>query len=78
LPDHEVFLLANHGVTALGASLDAALHRLESCEQAARILLGAHLLGGATPLPPGEAEALAALRAHTSHAPAAVHPESIV
>lgn len=58
LATHHVFLLANHGVTSLGATLNQALHRLESCEQAARILLGAALLGGAQPLPPGEAEAL--------------------
>lgn len=58
LETHQLFLLANHGVTSLGATLDQALHRLESCEQAARILLGAALLGGAQPLPPGEADAL--------------------
>ncbi len=58
LDSHQVFLLANHGVTTLGATLDQALYRLESCEQAARILLGAALLGGAQPLPPGEADAL--------------------
>ncbi len=58
LDTHNVFLLANHGVTTLGATLNQALHRLESCEQAARILLGAALLGGAQLLPPGEADAL--------------------
>ena len=58
LDTHHVFLLANHGVTSLGATLDQAVYRLESCEQAARILLGAALLGGAQPLPPGEADAL--------------------
>jgi len=61
-PDHEVFLLANHGVTAVGHSLSDAVLRLESVEQAARILLVATLLGGAVPLPPGEAAALASLR----------------
>jgi L-fuculose-phosphate aldolase len=61
-PDHEVFLLANHGVTAVGHSLNDAVLRLESVEQAARILLVATLLGGAVPLPPGEAAALASLR----------------
>jgi L-fuculose-phosphate aldolase len=58
LDTHHVFLLANHGVTALGTSIESAMHRLESCEQAARILLGAALLGGAQSLPPGEADAL--------------------
>jgi L-fuculose-phosphate aldolase len=72
LRDHEVFLLANHGVTAVGATLESAVHRLESCEQGARILLGAQLLGGAQPLPTGEAEALRA----ASSSSIAVHPES--
>jgi L-fuculose-phosphate aldolase len=60
--DHEVFLLANHGVTAVGHSLNDAVLRLESVEQAARILLVSTLLGGAVPLPAGEAAALASLR----------------
>lgn len=61
LEHHEVFLLANHGVTAVGHSLEDALLRMESVEQAARILAVAGLLGGATPLPASEAAALAAL-----------------
>ena len=59
---HEVFLLANHGVTAVGRSLVDALTRMESIEQAARILVVAELLGGARVLPEGEPAALAALR----------------
>lgn len=59
--DCEVFLLANHGVTTVGRSLTDALTRLESVEQAARILLVAERLGGPRALPAGEAEALAAL-----------------
>ena len=62
LPRHEVFLLANHGVTALGTSLTDALLRMESVEQAARILVVARLLGGAQRLAPEEAAALASLR----------------
>lgn len=62
LPAHEVFLLANHGVTTVGRSLTDALLRMESVEQAARIITVARLLGGARPLPPGEGDALAALR----------------
>jgi L-fuculose-phosphate aldolase len=61
LADHEVFLLANHGVTSVGRSLVDAMTRLESVEQAARILLVAELLGGARVLPGGEAAALGAL-----------------
>ncbi len=59
--DHEVFLLANHGVTTVGRSLADAMMRMESTEQAARILLSAELLGGAKPLPRDESNALAAL-----------------
>lgn len=59
--DHEVFLLANHGVTTVGRSLSDALLRLESVEQAARIVFTAELLGGARVLPDGEHAALAAL-----------------
>lgn len=63
LSSHEVFLLANHGVTAVGVSLADALQRLETVEQAARIVLVARLLGGENRLPASEAAALAALRA---------------
>ena len=58
---HEVFLLANHGVTTVGRTLTDAITRLESVEQAARILLVAELLGGPHGLPEEEARALAAL-----------------
>ena len=58
---HEVFLLANHGVTTVGRTLTDAITRLESVEQAARILLAAELLGGPQGLPEGEGQALAAL-----------------
>lgn len=58
---HEVFLLANHGVTAVGTSLTDALLRMESVEQAARILFVAQGLGGANTLDATETEALMAL-----------------
>jgi L-fuculose-phosphate aldolase len=61
LAGHEVFLLANHGVTTVGRSLTDALLRMESVEQAARIVAVARLLGGAVRLPDGEAAALASL-----------------
>ena len=61
LASHEVFLLANHGVTALGRSIEDALLRMESVEQSARILAVARLLGGAQSLPPVEAAVLASL-----------------
>lgn len=58
---HEVFLLANHGVTVMGASLAIALQRMESVEQGARIVLVAQLLGGAQRLDADEVRALKAL-----------------
>ncbi len=71
LAEHQVFLLANHGVTALGRTLSEALARMESCEQAARILLGAHLLGGAQPLSLSEVDELRRLNSLS----VVVHPE---
>jgi L-fuculose-phosphate aldolase len=61
LAHHEVFLLANHGVTAVGRTLGEALQRLESTEQAARIAFVARLMGGAQALPDSEVAALVAL-----------------
>jgi L-fuculose-phosphate aldolase len=69
---HQVFLLANHGVTAVGRTLPDAITRLESTEQAARILLVAELLGGARQLPEGEAEYLAAQWRRLNPSPAGV------
>ncbi len=65
LAAHEVFLLANHGVTAVGRSIEDALLRMESVEQSARILAVARLFGGAQSLPATEAAVLAAL--HPRH-----------
>lgn len=61
LAAHDVFLLANHGVTAVGRSIDDAVLRMESVEQSARILAVARLLGGAQSLPAAEAAVLASL-----------------
>lgn len=61
LSGHEAFLLANHGVTALGRSLEHAVLRMETVEQAARILLVARMLGGEQRLASAEAAHLAAL-----------------
>lgn len=47
-----VCLLANHGVVAVGESVSQALSRIESVEQAARILATAHILGEVTELGP--------------------------
>jgi hypothetical protein len=59
---HDAFLLAHHGVTVLGRSLGEALARMESVEQAARIVLAARLLGGELALPAIEVAALASAR----------------
>jgi L-fuculose-phosphate aldolase len=45
LLDHDAFLLANHGATTVGASLESAHQRMESLEHAARILWVARSLG---------------------------------
>jgi L-fuculose-phosphate aldolase len=59
---HDVFLLANHGATAVGKSLDEALYRMESLEQGARIILAARQLGRVNELPAESASALRDLR----------------
>lgn len=43
--EHDAFLMANHGATTVGRTLDAAHQRMESLEHAAKILLAARLLG---------------------------------
>lgn len=45
LADHDAFLLANHGATTLGDSLEQAHRRMESLEHAARIVLAARAVG---------------------------------
>ena len=59
---HDVFLLANHGATACGPTLEVAHQRMESLEQAARILLVARQLGRVVPLPADEVARLDAAR----------------
>lgn len=60
LAGHDAFLLANHGATVVGATLDVAHRRMESLEHAARILLAARLLGRVTPLTAAQRGALQA------------------
>jgi L-fuculose-phosphate aldolase len=43
---HEAFLLASHGVLALGRDVREALHRMERVEHLAKVTLAARLLGG--------------------------------
>jgi L-fuculose-phosphate aldolase len=56
--DHDAFLMANHGATTVGATLGVAHQRMESLEQAARILLTARLLGRVNALSSDEVRAL--------------------
>jgi L-fuculose-phosphate aldolase len=51
-------LLASHGAVTWGPDLSLAQIRMESLEHAARILLAADALGGATPLTRDQVQAL--------------------
>ena len=61
IPNHDAFLLANHGATTVGPSLLVAHQRMESLEHAARILFTARQLGRVNPLT--EAQVLALVEA---------------
>jgi L-fuculose-phosphate aldolase len=59
---NDAFLLANHGVVAVGKDLWEAYYRLERVEHYANVILVSRLLGGEKILPQAEAEKLFALR----------------
>lgn len=59
---HQAFLLANHGATTVGATLELAHDRMETLEHAARILLVARVLGGPIELSAADVLTLRALR----------------
>lgn len=61
LAQHDAFLLANHGATTVGPSLEVAHQRMESLEHAANIVLTARLLGRVNEL---SADDVRALHAH--------------
>ncbi|HET9426611.1 MAG TPA: class II aldolase/adducin family protein [Gemmatimonadaceae bacterium] len=61
--EHDAFLLANHGATTVGRTLNEALFRMESLEQGARIIATARQLGRVNELPAAAASALRTLRA---------------
>jgi len=61
-------LLANHGVVAVGRSVAEALSRIESVEQAARILTTAHILGGVTEIGPAAVKRLQRLHGRAAAA----------
>lgn len=54
LHDHDVVLLANHGIVAVGKDLYDAFFKLESVESIAKVLLMSHFLGGEHELPHSE------------------------
>ena len=62
LPSHRLLLLSRHGALAWGESMEEAVNGIERVEHGALILKAAEELGGSTPLPPLELEALRALR----------------
>ena len=59
---HDAFLMANHGATTVGATLEMAHQRMESLEHAARIILTARMLGTVNELSPADVKALRASR----------------
>jgi L-fuculose-phosphate aldolase len=63
LPAHRLLLLSRHGALAWGESMEEAVNGIERVEHSALILKAAEELGGLSPLPPLELEALRALRA---------------
>jgi len=65
---HDAFLLASHGVLALGGDLREALHRMERVEHLARVTLAARLLGGPRPL--SEAQLVSLLATAAPRTPA--------
>jgi len=62
LAGHDAFLLASHGATTVGPTLQLAHQRMESLEHAARILHAAAALGPATRLRDEDVAALRAAR----------------
>lgn len=62
LPNYDAFLLANHGATTLGCTLEEAHQRMESLEHCANILLTARLLGRVNALGTEDARVLEVAR----------------
>ena len=58
----DIFLLANHGLVAVGADADSAFQKAESAESLAKTLFIAKLLGGGHPLSDTELEEVYRLR----------------
>lgn len=67
LPEHDVFLLQNHGALTVGADLITAYYRMETLELFAKISLTAHLLGGAREISKPNIDKLLDLRENYYH-----------
>ncbi|MES2180354.1 MAG: class II aldolase/adducin family protein [Gemmatimonadota bacterium] len=63
LANHDGFLLANHGATTVGPTLQLAHQRMESLEHAARILVVARSLGRVNALSASDGDVIRAARA---------------
>jgi L-fuculose-phosphate aldolase len=62
LSGYDQFLLANHGLVAVGSSAIEAAYRLEGIESIAKVLLQARAMGGEAALPPDEVDAIERIR----------------
>lgn len=62
LPESRLMILARHGAVCWGESLEETLDGIERLEQICKILTLTETLGGSTPLPAGEIQALRQLR----------------
>ncbi|MGI6777944.1 MAG: class II aldolase/adducin family protein [Acetivibrionales bacterium] len=62
LKDHDIVLLANHGIMAIGRDVYDAFFKLESAESMARVLMLAKQLGGERELPEDKLEQLYEIR----------------
>lgn len=58
IQNHNVVLLENHGVLAVGESLQSAANRAECFESAAKVVTIANLIGGAKPIAEDELKKL--------------------
>jgi L-fuculose-phosphate aldolase len=60
LGNAEVVLMKNHGITAVGVSIEQAVVRAVSFERSCRLQLAAAQFGGVSPIPPEQAERMIA------------------
>ena len=65
LADRGAVLMSNHGLLCVGKSPSDALHTALVVEHTAKIMFGAHVLGGVVPLPDKSAENFAGMYRQT-------------